>query len=643
MAASDVSMWSRTKLALVVLATGAGLARLTNRLLPENASDLTVSLVRNFLPVTVISCVVLVVGNLRQFGVTGQSEPERVSRSGVTMAFGLALVVGMSTTLIGISGFHLRMLVAFAVFLYTIASIMLFVAISALMSSHKSLLVAFVLVVPSIVSEILFGLGNPSITRSPFFLTIGQLAGFGCAIALGYRPRLPSSAPLAWRDITRSLALSVSLFCVLAAIQVPVGFNGSEKLDYMNHTVGSRAPLFAVATLILILSPVLAYESQSRVLRIVAHRRVALFATLVGCAGLVAGIISAEFETGDRLGSSLFWWSCASAFLLAVEIPWITLRMADRRGQGRNSVVGIACSLLVVSIPYSSAVSWQITSVFVLVTAVAVEVWQHWSRSSPLLKSVRAENSAPHYSTSRLSVVIPSYNPGPAISQTLESVRAALSDAGCTYELIVVSDGSSDGTAEFLDQSGLADKHVWLRSNHGKGGALREGFALATGDVVAFIDADGDINPSALPSMADLVSSGRFDVVYGSKLHPESNVRMSAPRIAVSTAFRLLVRVLFRIDVRDTQSGIKAFNGEFLRGALPLLRESGFNLDLELFVLGSQMGYTRFAEHPILLDRKGESTVRFSTLFSMFWSTISMYWRVHLALEYSELIETRLS
>ena len=641
--ASDVSMWRRTKLALAVLLTGAVLARITNAVLPGSTSDLTVSLVRNFLPITVISCVVLVVGNLQQYGVGLHEEHPRITLNGLRMAMGLAAVVGMSTSLIGISGANLRMLVAAAVFLYTLSTIALFVGISTLLATRASYLSAFVLVLPSMVSEVLFGIGDPTLAESVVYLTLGQLTGFGCVLALGYRPRLTSSSSLNWRDVTRSLALSVSLFCVLAAVQVPVGFNQSEKLDYLDHTSGSRAPLFAVATLILVLSPVLAIDTHSRVLRIVTHRRFALFATLVGCIGLGAGVISAAVESGDESHSSLFWWTCASAFLLAVEIPWTTLRMADRRGQGRNSLLGVVCSAVIVLIPYRSVVSWQIASVLVLLTAVAIEIWQHWSRSSPLLKSTRTEKSAPPPSNARLSVVIPSYNPGSVIVQTLDSVRRVLDSSGSPYEVIVVSDGSNDGTAELLEQSDLVDHHVWLRTNHGKGGALREGFAITTGDVVAFIDADGDINPAALPSMAELVSSGRFDVVYGSKLHPESKIRMTVARLAVSSVFRILVRILFRIDVRDTQSGVKAYNGEFLRGTLPLLRESGFNLDLELFVLGSQLGYTRFAEHPISLERKGESSVRVSTLFSMFWSTISMYWRVHLALDYSELIETRLA
>jgi glycosyltransferase involved in cell wall biosynthesis len=170
---------------------------------------------------------------------------------------------------------------------------------------------------------------------------------------------------------------------------------------------------------------------------------------------------------------------------------------------------------------------------------------------------------------------------------------------------------------------------------------LREGFAVATGDVVCFIDADGDIDPVALTSMASLVRSGAFDIVYGSKVHPESNVTMSPSRKLVSWVFRTLVRSLFRIDVRDTQSGVKAFRGEFVQSVLPLLRESGFNLDLEMFVLAKELGFARFAEHPILLHRSGETTVRPSTLVHMFISTMSMFWRVHLALDYSELIENR--
>jgi glycosyltransferase involved in cell wall biosynthesis len=231
-------------------------------------------------------------------------------------------------------------------------------------------------------------------------------------------------------------------------------------------------------------------------------------------------------------------------------------------------------------------------------------------------------------------VVIPSFNSGPDVLETVGRVRQAFQMAHLPCEIIVVSDGSTDESVELLEHSADVDLHVWLRTNHGKGGALREGFARSTGEVICFVDADGDLDPIAIPDMAQLIWSDTFDIVYGSKAHPDSNVTMSLLRKVVSYVFRSLVRILFRFDVSDTQTGIKAFNGQLVRSSLQLSSEEGFNLDLELFVIAQTLGYKRFGECAVVLDRRGNSSVNFSTLLAMFFSTLRMYLRFNFTLDY---------
>jgi glycosyltransferase involved in cell wall biosynthesis len=177
-------------------------------------------------------------------------------------------------------------------------------------------------------------------------------------------------------------------------------------------------------------------------------------------------------------------------------------------------------------------------------------------------------------------------------------------------------------------------EHIWLRTNHGKGAALREGFAQSDGSIVCFIDADGDLDPSVLPSMVRQIKQQKFDIVYGSKLHALSNVEMSRLRRMISSGFRLLVKLLFRFDVSDTQTGVKVFSGSLIREALPLASENGFNIDLELFVVAHALGYQRFGSHPIILHRKGESSVGLTTVFQMLFSTLRLFRRRTLTLDY---------
>ena len=110
---------------------------------------------------------------------------------------------------------------------------------------------------------------------------------------------------------------------------------------------------------------------------------------------------------------------------------------------------------------------------------------------------------------------------------------------------------------------------------------------------------------------------------------------MSPLRKVVSFCFRLLVRVLFQIDIADTQTGIKVFDGSLIRTISPYCRESGFNLDLELFVLANEFGCSNYKSHPIKLRRTGGTTVGISTLLNMFASILKLFIRVNLSHDYT--------
>lgn len=113
-----------------------------------------------------------------------------------------------------------------------------------------------------------------------------------------------------------------------------------------------------------------------------------------------------------------------------------------------------------------------------------------------------------------LSVVVPCYNE----RATVESVLRRLRNLPLKVEIIVVDDGSEDGTRELLQElEELVDSLVLLPSNQGKGFALRAGFERATGDVVAVQDADLEYDPKELPSLALPILEGRADAVYGSR------------------------------------------------------------------------------------------------------------------------------
>ena len=115
-----------------------------------------------------------------------------------------------------------------------------------------------------------------------------------------------------------------------------------------------------------------------------------------------------------------------------------------------------------------------------------------------------------------LSVVIPCYNEVATVERLLRKVR----EVPLPLEVIVVDDGSTDGTRDVLprlETSGLIDQLIFHEANAGKGAALRTGFARATGDVVVVQDADLEYDPAEFPLLLEPILSGKADAVYGSR------------------------------------------------------------------------------------------------------------------------------
>mgnify|MGYP002577103360 CR=1 FL=1 len=155
----------------------------------------------------------------------------------------------------------------------------------------------------------------------------------------------------------------------------------------------------------------------------------------------------------------------------------------------------------------------------------------------------------------KLSVLMPAYNEETIIyANALEAARQ-ISPLADDYELLVIDDGSSDRTKAEIERAAAENPKIRCISyqpNQGKGGALREGTAHATGDYIAFCDADLDLAPEQLADFIDRMQRENADVVIGSKMHPESKVDYPAIRRVYSWGYYILLLILFRLNVRDT-------------------------------------------------------------------------------------------
>ena len=227
-----------------------------------------------------------------------------------------------------------------------------------------------------------------------------------------------------------------------------------------------------------------------------------------------------------------------------------------------------------------------------------------------------------------LTVVVPYYNPGPVLRSTVERAVEVLRGTGISFEIVAVSDGSTDGSEASLD--GVhPDVVVRVDLPHaGKGRAVRAGLAQGRGRYLGFIDGDGDVPPELLSDFVEVVAQLHPDVVLGSKRHPDSQVVYPPARRLYSWGYQQLVRALFHLDVRDTQAGIKLVRREVLAEVLPRMVEEGYAFDLEMLVIAQRLGYRDLVEAPVRIGRRFTSTVSRRVVVEMLRDTFSIWRRL---------------
>lgn len=230
-----------------------------------------------------------------------------------------------------------------------------------------------------------------------------------------------------------------------------------------------------------------------------------------------------------------------------------------------------------------------------------------------------------------LSLIIPVYNGEAYIKGSVDATIAALERFGNPFEVIVVSDGSTDATVDLVQ--GIQDSRLRLVAypeNRGKGSAIVSGVANAHGRFIAWLDGDLDIAPETIVAAAHRLSESELDAVIGSKRHPQSRVSYPVIRRIYSAAFQILVRILFRVNVRDTQVGAKVFRREMLETVCPLLLVKRYAFDLEVLAVGAEFGFDRVAEAPVELNyRFTGSGINSASVRRMFIDTLAIAYRIH--------------
>ncbi len=229
----------------------------------------------------------------------------------------------------------------------------------------------------------------------------------------------------------------------------------------------------------------------------------------------------------------------------------------------------------------------------------------------------------------RLSVVIPAYNEAARILPTLDAVAAHLSAQPFTWEVVVVDDGSSDGTPGLVESWARDEPRVRLESipHAGKGWAVRRGMLAATGQLRFMCDADLAMPIAHIDDFLRRIDDG-YDIVIGSR-EVEGARRFDEPtlRHVMGRVFNWTVKAIAVPGIQDTQCGFKCFRAAAAEDLFRLQRVPGFGFDVEILHLALKRGY-RVHELPVDWIYQPESKVRPAVdSFQMLRDALLVRWR----------------
>lgn len=241
-----------------------------------------------------------------------------------------------------------------------------------------------------------------------------------------------------------------------------------------------------------------------------------------------------------------------------------------------------------------------------------------------------------------ISVILPTFKQEKTILRDINKIVSALEELRYDYELIVVVDGMADKTYEEAKKiKNKKVKVVGYETNHGKGYAVRYGMAKSKGDIIGFMDAGGDLNEKWLSMMLEHFRWYNADIIIGSKRHPVSIINYPAGRKILSWGYQILIKILFGLNIRDSQVGMKLYRREVLEKVLPRLIVKNFAFDIEILVVAYKLGYKRIFEAPVEIDfTHVTSSITSKSLWRVIYATmldtLAIFYRLKILRYYND-------
>jgi glycosyltransferase involved in cell wall biosynthesis len=203
-----------------------------------------------------------------------------------------------------------------------------------------------------------------------------------------------------------------------------------------------------------------------------------------------------------------------------------------------------------------------------------------------------------------LSVIVPVYKQEKTIQEDLKNIDNTLRQIRYDYEIIAVIDGTkTDKSFINAKKCKIPKLKVYgYKSNHGKGYAIRYGVTKTKGDYIAFIDSGMEIDPNGISMVLEHMEWYNADIIVASKRHPASQVNYPFDRKIISFGAFLIAKFLLRINIKDTQAGLKIFKRKVLIKVLPRLLVKNYAFDLEVLSVANYLGFKKIYEAPIKLN-----------------------------------------
>ena len=575
------------------------------------------------------------------------------------LGIGLALSIGMAAVSPLIRSYlHLQSIASVLILVgWCLPSVLIALFQGVLIGEHRFGWVAFATLVSTVVGRLLLGvlfveLGfglNGAIAAT----TVAQLLSLSVFV-IPLRRQLWHVATTGVRHISlgvRELTLStlaLAGFWVLASMDTVLArhfLSTTASGHYAAASVAGRIALFATGAIATLALPRLSLGAGRS-----AEARSTLRWALVVTFGLglvVALVLSIipGFVVGVLFGAN-YMASVAALRVLSFETLALGLlsllvyyHIARKSWMALLSWPGVLVSFLGIYLFHQSLISISLVMLVSLtvITTAAMLGAAHGLLAEPLpVDAIISDGEAPNGESEfvvgeiDLSVVVPYYNPGPALLQHLKELVEVLNAKQVSFEIIAVSDGSTDGSTDLVRSACFkAVRMIGLPRNVGKGGALRVGLNCGRGRYLGFIDSDGDIPAQVLERFVDEIRANSPAILTGSKRHSESRVVYPPLRRIYSVGYQVLLRLLFKLSVRDTQTGVKLIRRDVVARVLPLMVEKQFAFDLELFVVAKHLGFDQVAELPVVIKERFSSTISWRSVKGMLLDTLGIYYRLH--------------